>query len=120
MLLQFWTDAVETLSLRRREGRLVRHPSATPQWFAIAYQVTPTDTINLQWQRYLSIGDVGSSFSKSAGELASYEESLALRRRLAKIDPSNTQWQRDEAYVLDRIGDEYRILRMSHRAMAAY
>jgi hypothetical protein len=40
--------------------------------------------------------------------IVAYEEGLNLRRRLAKIDPRNTQWQRDEAYFLERIGDEYR------------
>ena len=39
---------------------------------------------------------------------------------MAKIDPSNTQWQHDEAYFLDRIGDEYRNAGMSHQAIAAY
>jgi len=39
---------------------------------------------------------------------------------LAKIDPSNTQWQHDEAYFLDRIGDEYHNAGMSHQAIAAY
>ena len=35
------------------------------------------------------------------GELAVYEESLAIRRRLARIDPSNAQWRHDEACILD-------------------
>ena len=30
-------------------------------------------------------------------ELAACAESLAFRRRLAKIDPSNAQWRHDEA-----------------------
>jgi len=39
---------------------------------------------------------------------------------LAKIDPRNSQWQRDGAYFLDRIGDECRKLGMNQRAIAAY
>jgi hypothetical protein len=34
------------------------------------------------------------------GELAACAESLALRRRLAEIDPSNAQWRHDEACIL--------------------
>src|SRR5262245_9172823 len=57
---------------------------------------------------------------KSSGALAMYEESLILRRRLATIDPCNTQWQRDAAYFLDRIGDEYRKVGMNQKAIATY
>jgi tetratricopeptide (TPR) repeat protein len=39
------------------------------------------------------------------GELAAWAESLAFRRRLAKIDPSNAQWRHDEACILNRIGN---------------
>ena len=42
------------------------------------------------------------------GELAACAESLAFRRRLANIDPSNAQWRHDEACILYRIGNIYR------------
>jgi tetratricopeptide (TPR) repeat protein len=54
------------------------------------------------------------------GELAAYGESLAIRRRLAMIDPSNAQWRHDEAWILDRIGNVYRKAGMSQEAIAAY
>jgi tetratricopeptide (TPR) repeat protein len=52
--------------------------------------------------------------------LAVYEECLAIRRRLAKVDPRNTQWQHDEACLLDQIGNEYRNAGMKRQAIAAY
>ena len=54
------------------------------------------------------------------GELAAYEESLAIRRRLARIDPSNAQWRHDEACILDGIGNVYRKVGKSQEAIAAY
>jgi hypothetical protein len=53
-------------------------------------------------------------------DLEAYKVSLAIRRRLAQIDPNNIQWRRDEAYILNRIGDEYHSGGMSHEAIAAY
>jgi tetratricopeptide (TPR) repeat protein len=75
----------------------------------------------LPWERDLTMNDVDSdNFGESTEALAIYEESLNFRRRLAKIDPWNSQWQRDGAYFLDRIGDEYRKVGMNQRAIAAY
>ena len=52
--------------------------------------------------------------------LAAYEECLAIRRRLAKVDPRNTQWQHDQALILDKIGNEYRNAGMKRQAIEAY
>ena len=52
--------------------------------------------------------------------LAAYEECLAIRRRLAKVDPRNTQWQHDQALILDQIGNEYRNAGMKRQAIEAY
>ena len=42
------------------------------------------------------------------GELAACRDSLAIRRRLAGLDPTNAQWRHDEACILDHIGNVYR------------
>ena len=66
------------------------------------------------------LGPVPTSSIKSVGNLAIYEECLAIRRRLAKVDPRNTQWQHDQACLLEQIGDEYRNARMKPQAIVAY
>jgi tetratricopeptide (TPR) repeat protein len=94
--------------------------SATQQSFAIADELAANPN-SIRWKRDITINDVESDdFDESSGALAIYEESLTLRRRLAEIDPRNNQWQRDAAYFLDRIGDEYRKVGMRERAIAAY
>ena len=40
-----------------------------------------------------------------AGALASYEEGLAIRRKLLALDEGNTLWRRDVAVGLGEIGD---------------
>ena len=94
--------------------------SATQQSFAIADELAANPN-SIRWKRDITINDVDSGdFDESSGALAIYKESLTLRRRLAEIDPRNNQWQRDAAYFLDRIGDEYRKVGMRERAIAAY
>ena len=94
--------------------------SATQQSFAIADELAANPN-SIRWKRDITINDVDSDeFDESSGALAIYQESLILRRRLAEIDPRNNQWQRDAAYFLDRIGDEYRKVGMRERAIAAY
>ena len=39
-----------------------------------------------------------------AGALAAYEEALAIFRRLAEADKTNSEWQRDISVALDKIG----------------
>ena len=88
--------------------------------FAMARDLA-ANTNGIQWEREPPINDVASdNCGKSAGALAIYEESLTLRRRLAKIDPRNSQWHRDGAYFLERIGDEHRNVGMNQPAIAAY
>jgi tetratricopeptide (TPR) repeat protein len=94
--------------------------SATQQSFAIADELAANPN-SIRWKRDITINDFDSDdFDESSGALAIYEESLTLRRRLAEIDPHNNQWQRDSAYFLGRIGDEYRKVDMKERAIAAY
>jgi len=71
-------------------------------------------------QRDSSLGRVPTHSTKGIGNLAVYEECLAIRRRLAKVDPHNTQWHHDEACLLDQIGDEYRNSGMKRQAIEAY
>jgi len=66
------------------------------------------------------LGRVPSNSTKRVANLAVYEECLAIRRRLAKVDPRNTQWQHDEACLLDQIGNEYRNAGMKRQAIGAY
>ena len=51
------------------------------------------------------IGDVKLQAGDRAGALAAYEESLAIRRKLAEADPGNAEAQRDLSVSLDKIGD---------------
>jgi tetratricopeptide (TPR) repeat protein len=76
--------------------------------------------MNKLTQRDSMLWGVPSNSIKNVGNLAAYEECLAIRRRLAKVDPGNTQWQHDEACILDQIGNEYRDVGMKRRAIAAY
>jgi tetratricopeptide (TPR) repeat protein len=94
--------------------------SATQPSFDIADQFAANPN-SIRWKDDTTIDDVDSDdFDEISAALAIYEESLTLRRRLAGIDPRNNQWQRDAAYFLDRIGDEYRKVGMNQRAIAAY
>ena len=89
--------------------------SSSSQWELRA------NSSNLRSERNPTINDVDSDdFGESTAALTIYENSLNFRRRLAKIDPGNSQWQRDGAYFLDRIGDEYRAVGLNQRAIAAY
>ena len=54
------------------------------------------------------------------GELAACRDSLAIRRRLAGLDPTNAQWRHDEACILDHIGNVYRKAGEAQDAIAAY
>ena len=54
------------------------------------------------------------------GELAACRDSLAIRRRLAGLDPTNAQWRHDEACILDHIGNVYRKAGKAQDAIAAY
>jgi hypothetical protein len=38
---------------------------------------------------------------QKVGELVACRDSLAIRLRLAGLDPTNAQWRRDEACILD-------------------
>ena len=98
--------------------RRIWSSSATQQSFAIAGELTANPN-NIRGKGDLD-GLDGEDFEENPEALAIYEQSLTLRRRLAKIDPRNSQWQRDAAYFLERIGDEYRKVGLNQRAIAAY
>ena len=98
--------------------RRIWSSSATQQSFAIAGELTANPN-NIRGKGDLD-GLDGEDFEENSEALAIYEQSLTLRRRLAKIDPRNSQWPRDAAYFLERIGDEYRKVGMNQRAIAAY
>jgi tetratricopeptide (TPR) repeat protein len=53
-------------------------------------------------------------------ELAACRDSLAIRRRLAGLDPTNAQWRHDEACILDHIGNVNRKAGEAQDAIAAY
>ena len=50
------------------------------------------------------IGDVQVAQGDLAGALKSYQDSLAIRDRLAKSDPGNAGWQRDLSVSYNNIG----------------
>jgi len=56
----------------------------------------------------------------AAQMLAIYEDKLATRRRLAHIDPTNSQWRCDEAGILTTIGIEARKVGWSEQAIRAF
>jgi len=56
----------------------------------------------------------------AAQMLAIYEDKLATRRRLAHIDPTNSQWRCDEAGILTTIGIESRKVGWSEQAIRAF
>ena len=49
------------------------------------------------------IGDVKRSQNDNAGALAAYDESLAIARHLAAVDPGNVQWQTDLVVSLYKV-----------------
>ena len=53
-------------------------------------------------------------------ELAAFRGSLAMRRRLAGLDPTNPQWRHDEACILHHIGDFYLTAGKTQEAIATY
>lgn len=60
------------------------------------------------------------SMEHKVGELAACRDRLAIRRRLAGLDPTNAQWRHDEACILDHIANVYRKAGKAQHAIAAY
>ena len=54
-------------------------------------------------QRLERIGEVRLDAGDRAGALAAYEESLAIRRKLAAADPGNPAWQADLVFSLYKV-----------------
>ena len=51
------------------------------------------------------IGDVRRAEGDRPRALAAHEESLAIIRKLATIDPRNADWQHDMSVALGKIGE---------------
>jgi Flp pilus assembly protein TadD len=51
-----------------------------------------------------ALGDVYVAQGNLTAALTSFEESHAIRRRLATSDPGNAAWQRDLAISFERLG----------------
>jgi predicted negative regulator of RcsB-dependent stress response len=51
------------------------------------------------------VGDVLLAAGDQAGARVTYEESLAIMRKLAAADPGNAEWQRDLSVSLGKVGD---------------
>ena len=59
------------------------------------------------------------SGESKASLLVIYEQKLASRRRLAKVDPTNLQWRCSAAELLKLIGNEYQRAGLPERAIQA-
>jgi len=69
---------------------------------------------------YDSVGDMLQSLGSSPEALTSYRDGLAIRERLAKVDPANTGWQRDLAVSYGKIGDALPAQGKLDEALKAY
>ena len=65
------------------------------------------------------VGDALLAVGDNKAALASYEESLKVRRHLAEID-DNTQRQEDISLILEKVGDLRRTMGDNQGALAAY
>jgi tetratricopeptide (TPR) repeat protein len=83
------------------------------------------DKANTEATRDLSaalddLGDAQLKSSDAAAALASYQESLAIRRRLAATDQTNMEWQRDLTVSLIKVGDVQLAQGDAAAALASY
>jgi tetratricopeptide (TPR) repeat protein len=68
----------------------------------------------------IKVGDVRLAAGDRTEALTAYEESLAIRRKLAAADPGNAGWQRDLSVSLERVGDVRLAAGERAGALAAY
>ena len=66
------------------------------------------------------IGDVLLVRWDSAGALAAYQAALAIAKALAKLEPSNTEWQRDLSICHEQIGNVLVVEGDGPAALVAY
>ena len=66
------------------------------------------------------VGEVRLDADDLQGALSAYEESLAIRRKLATADPGNLMWQRDVSVGLNKVGDARTDFGDRAGALAAY
>jgi len=79
-----------------RSGRAIAFDAAKQ----ILLQLPRQDPGNAIWQRELSvshnkIGSILAGQDRSAEAMAEHQKSLEIAAKLAKLDPSNQQWQAD-------------------------
>ena len=96
------------------QGDTAMQEEAARQGLAITQRLAQTDPNNTLWQDDLAVSYKGvgralmaQSMAQSnlAAALQSFQESFAIRDRLAKADPSNTDRQRDLAAAYTDVGD---------------
>lgn len=71
---------------------------------------TGTGPRNTEWQRDLSVshnkvGDIAVAAGELPTARSAYEASLAIRTRLAVLDPSNAQWREDLRWMRQRLDE---------------
>jgi tetratricopeptide (TPR) repeat protein len=108
-----------------KQGDLVGALRAYRESLAISKRLAALDPSNTQWQHSLSVsqnrigdmlrpqlysalnqdrlGDMLHAQGNLVGALRAYGESLAISERLAALDPSNAQWQRDLSKYIEKI-----------------
>jgi tetratricopeptide (TPR) repeat protein len=68
---------------------------------------------------YEKVGDVQVAQGDLAGALKSYNDSLAIRVRLAKSDPGNAGWQRDLSVSYARLARAFKENGKTEKALDA-
>jgi tetratricopeptide (TPR) repeat protein len=90
-------------------GRLYRDAGNLPGALCAARSAAETAEDGRERSVALNaIGDVQVDQGDLTAALTSYRASLAIRERLAKIDPGNAEWQRDLSISHDRVGNVQR------------
>ena len=89
------------------------------------YESLPTEELSSEQSHARAIalqnvGDVLHAMGDMPNALASYEESLAVQRRVVASNPDNSLWKRDLKFCLDRIGDVHIDSRRFDKAMTSY
>ena len=66
------------------------------------------------------LGDVFEAKGRLDEALAAFRESLAISQRLASLDPSNADWQRDLAVAHNKLGQAYQGMGNEENAQSSY
>ena len=84
MALQIFTNAVEKLFFLGGDRNWLYQASSTQRLLAIAHDSLEAKTVNVGDECDFNLDDLHKAKADRAGTLAAYEESLAIRRRLAQ------------------------------------